>query len=164
MINKKSLIAFIFLTCFAYNANAEDDFKLGNGKYALGFHSGFATFGVAGRVGITDKISAEALLGFTGILSHYGVRGLYTLKQEKMWKAYGFAGAGLWMWDSGFSSLDSETVLGVSGGAGIEYDWRSMGKELPPITWHLELGLGIVNFDNYNFSSFGMGAGGMYHF
>ncbi len=151
-------VAAVVLSLSAVSANAE----IGNGEYAIGFQSGLASYGLVGRVGITDEISAEAVLGFFGVLSHYGVRGLYTLKDEDYWNAYAFGTAGFLTWDGLFKD-ESSVVFG--GGVGIEYDWQAFNEDLPPISWNLELGLGVApGFDDYSFSAFGIGAGLRYKF
>lgn len=157
-IKKTALTAAtVSLSLLTATANAE----IGNGEYALGFQNGFSTAGVAARVGINDEISAEVILGFFGALSHYGVRGLYTLQDEGDWSTYAFGSTGIWTWDS---SYYSETAFGVGAGAGVEWDWRSFNSSLPPITWNIELGLGLVSFDRYNFGAFSFGTGARYHF
>ena len=43
-------IAAALLLMSTYNANAE----IGNGEYAVGWQTGFASMGIAGRVGINE--------------------------------------------------------------------------------------------------------------
>ena len=158
LVGKSAAAAVLLMS--AMNANAE----IGNGEYAVGWQSGFATFGIAGRVGINDKISAEGILGLFGALSNYGVRGLYTFQEKEYWGSYAFGSVGIWSWNSDIYGIDDETAFGFGAGVGIEYDWRAFGYQLPPVSWNLELGLGLVNFENYDFNAFSIGAGARYKF
>lgn len=147
---------------FSMNANAAT--QVGNGKYSLGFQTGFASAGIAARVGLNEQASVEAVLGLFGTLTHIGARVLYTFKDETQWQAYGFGAVGLWMWDSGSPWVSDESAVGLGGGVGVEWDWRTLDPELPPMTWNVELGLGSAKFDNYDFSTTSLGVGFRYHF
>lgn len=132
-------------------------------KYGVGFQGTFPASGISGMIDLTDAITAQAIIGFYGNLKTYAGRGLYRFRKENFWNLYGYGMVGAWSY-----SLvgESETVPGFGAGAGIEYDWRGWNPELPSISWNLELGLGVVNFDkvNYNFSTLLIGAGVHYRF
>ncbi len=156
----KRVVVAAALAVPAMSANAE----IGNSKYAIGFQTGFATYGVVARMALSDKVSAEGVLGLFGPLSHYGARGLYLLKKETYWDAYAFGSAGAWTWKSDLVGIDDETVFGFGAGGGIEYDWRAFNENLPPISWSMEIGFGMIDLDNYDFGGFTFGAGGRYKF
>ncbi len=150
-------VSALFLMLSATPASAE----IGNGEYAVGFHSGFSSAGIAARIGIDDDWDAEGVLGIFGTLNYYGARGLYTLQDDDEWYTYAFGTVGIWTWES---VLIDESVFGFGGGAGVEWDWRSLNSDLPPVTWYGELGLAVASFDSYSFSSFSIGTGFRWHF
>ncbi len=162
-LSPSALIATVFLAS-TVSMNAAAETQVGNGEYSLGFQSSFSSAGFAGRVGLNDKLSAEAFLGLFGMLTHFGARGLYAFKEEAKWSAYGFGTVGVWMWDSGSTWVSDESAIGFGGGAGIEWNWQTLDPELPPVSWNVELGLGTANFDRYDFSNVSLGAGFRYHF
>ena len=133
------------------------------GGYAVGFQSSGVSSGLSGKMEISDEITAQAVLGFFGAVSNYSVRGLYKFNSDEHWDAYGFGSLGMWTWD-GSGGFDDETVFGLGAGVGIEYDWRALAPTLPPVYWNLELGFNIASFDNYDFSSVGIGVGAHYRF
>lgn len=154
-----SLTACLSLSVPAYSLDLGQPLKAGEEKYAIGAQSGFTSYGISMKYRHTDIVTVQGTLGLFGDVQNYGVRGLYTFKDEGLYSLYGFGGLGLWTWDSGVSSIDDETVIGFNAGAGVEYE------VVPKILVSAELGLGVVNFDNYGgFSSLGLGLGAHYRF
>lgn len=67
-------------------------------------------------------------------------------------------------WEGWNYKEKTESVMGFGAGAGIEYDWRALSPNLPPIRWNAEIGLGRVGLEYYNFSTLMFGVGGHYRF
>jgi hypothetical protein len=132
-------------------------------KYAAGFQSTGYSYGLSGKMEISDEITAQGIIGLFGDLSSYSVRGLYNLKSDTHWDAYAYGSAGMWSYDSSFDDFD-ENVFVFGSGVGIEYDWRAFAPELPPVYWNLELGLNVGSFDYYDFSALSFGVGAHYRF
>lgn len=131
------------------------------GTYGVGFQSSFPAWGLSGMMDLNPDVSLQAIIGFLGNLNTFAGRGLYRFHHEDFWNAYGYGMLGLWT----YSLLgQSESAIGFGFGAGLEYDWRGFNEDLPPLFWNLELGVGIVNLDLYNFSSFMLGVGVHYRF
>lgn len=156
MMNKK-VIPVVASAMLAFSTNtlsqSNDDHQWG-----AGFHFGFASGGLSLKYKYSETLTAQGTLGFFGNLKNYGVRGLYTFDDQENYDLYAFGGIGLWQWD-GDIFTDSESVVGFGAGAGIEYMFSGA-----PLAASAEIGLGLVNFDNYNFSSFGIGLGLHYYF
>jgi hypothetical protein len=161
-----SIIAVSLFLLLPFWANAQSTTDVTDPeptKYGVGFQSAFPAYGLSGMMDINEDISVQAIVGFFGSLKTFAARGLYNFQREDYWNLYGFGMLGVWNYSIGSVS---ETVPGFGLGAGISYDWRAFNADLPPLFWNLELGLGIVNFDevNYNFSTFMFGAGVHYRF
>lgn len=131
------------------------------GKFGVGFQSSFPAWGLSGMYDLNRDLSLQAILGFLGDLNTYAGRGVYRFHNDDAWNAYGYGMLGLWT----HTFLNrSYSAVGFGLGAGIEYDWRAFDENLPPLFWNLELGLGFVNLDYYNFSTFMFGVGVHYRF
>lgn len=133
-----------------------------NFRYGVGFQSTFPAWGLSGTMQITDEISGQLILGPFGILNTFAGRGLYSFQEEQYWNLYGYGMLGVWTYN--YIGSRRESSLGIGAGAGIQYDWRAWNDELPPLFWNLELGLGFVNLDHYNFNSVMLGTGVHYRF
>ncbi len=133
-------------------------------RYGVGFQGTFPAWGISGTMMFTDEITGQLILGPFGYLQTYAARGLYQFRDETYWDLYGFGMLGLWTYNYGFNRQSTESSLGLGAGAGIQYDWRAWNDELPPIYWNVELGLGYVNLDRYNFGSVLFGTGVHYRF
>ena len=151
-----SIVAILGLTTQASAA----DFS--NKNLYAGFQSSWPSHGLSVKMDFTDKVTGQAVIGFLGDLNNYSVRGLYKFKKDKFYDMYGYGSLGLWTWDS--SIYASESVVGVGGGAGFEYDLRGLDSSFIPLFVSAELGLNIASFDHYNFSSVGIGVGLHYKF
>jgi hypothetical protein len=163
------LLAILFIPYLLHaQAGQEEVHEVQTFKYGVGFQGTFPASGLSGMMNITDDIAIQAIAGFFGTLRTFSGRGLYKFQQEDYWDLYGYGMLGAWSyrgWTVG-NSRTTETVLGFGAGAGIQYDWRAFNPDLPPIAWNLELGIGIVDFNevNYSFSTFMIGAGVHYRF
>ena len=135
----------------------------GKNIYA-GFQSSWPSHGLSVKMDVTDTITGQAVVGFLGDLNSYAVRGIYKFQKDQYYNMYGFGSVGLWTWDGSYY-YGSESVVGIGGGAGIEYDLRGLGPQMKvPLFVSAELGLNIASFDHYNFSSLGLGVGIHYKF
>jgi len=158
------LISVVFSSAFAQE---RDDLKWG-----AGFQGSFPAYGLSGMMDINETTSVQVILGFFGSLNTYAGRGLYRFKKEDEWEVYGYGMIGIWSYEgvrlrTAFAVENyTETVMGFGAGAGIEYDWRALNPDLPPLFWNIELGIGIVDFNkvDYNFNTLLIGAGVHYRF
>jgi len=148
---KKTLIIAALLTS-TLHANEGD------------IYAGLEWYGLSGKYDVSDKITAQAIVGAWGYgnLTSYTGRGIYKFKQKDDYALYGFGSVTSWTWDNGF---DNESVFGFGAGAGVEYDIRGLNPELPPIYLNADLGLQVASFDRYGgFSTLGLGLGVHYKF
>jgi hypothetical protein len=136
---------------------------LQGGRYGLGVTSSWPAYGVSGTLQLTDKITAEAVLGFFGTVSNFGGRGWYRFNRNVNYDLYGYAGASLYHWGN---QLYDESVLGLGGGVGIEAGLATLlnDETFPPIVVNAEVGMAFADFEYYDFSSFVFGAGVHYRF
>jgi hypothetical protein len=157
-------IAVAIVTMTADRADAQTPADT-TGRFGIGFQSSWPSYGISGIVDVTNRISAQAVVGAFGTVSNFSGRGIYRFMREEIYNLYGFGTGGVWRYNH--VGLD-ESVLGLGGGAGMELDWRRiLGSEetrFPPIFSSLELGIVHANFDVYNFSSFSIGGGIHYRF
>ncbi len=162
--NKAAKMVFIILAgvFFLHSMQAAPAESSDFSGYGIGLQGTFPAWGLSGTYDMDDNISLQAILGFGGAANAYAVRGLYRFKHEQSWNAYGYGSVGLWTyrhWHRG-----SESALGFGAGAGIEYDWRYLNPDLPPLFWNIELGIGIVGLDHYSVSALWIGTGVIYRF
>jgi len=137
----------------------------GKSKYSLGFQSSTETSGISGKMDYTDKIALQGSIGVFGNLTNYSGKGIYKFKSADYWDLYGFGQVGMWVWDGGtYYETQTQTSFGIGGGAGIEWDWRALSKDLPPISWNCEIGFSTASFDFYDYSPIDFGIGGHYRF
>lgn len=114
---------------------------------------------------VSEKLTAEAILGFLGNVSTYSARGWYRFNRNPEYDLYGYAGAGVYRY--GYDILGiNENVLGLGAGVGVEASLAKLfdDEDFPPIFLNTELGLAYANFDYYNFSSLSYGFGIHYRF
>ncbi len=133
------------------------------GRFGVGFTSSWPSYGLSGTLQVNEKITAEAILGFFGTVSNFGGRVWYRFMPDVVYDIYGYGAASMYRYDYIF---DTESVLGIGGGAGIE---ANLGKlfnqeDFPPLFMNWEIGLAFADFKYYNFSSFVFGAGVHYRF
>jgi len=136
-------------------------------QWGVGFHSSFPSYGLSVQYDISDQIVAQGILGAFGTVSNLGARGLYRFQRERVYDLFGYGAVGVWRW-GGSILADSESAVGVGGGAGIELNWQEIitpdDYSFPPIFSSIELGFTTASFRNYNLSGFIMGGGIHYRF
>lgn len=148
------LLFYALSTTFSLANNSE--------KISLGVQSSYLSYGLSAKYDVTDKVTAQGVIGFSGRVNNYSLRGLYDYYTKPNLDVYAFGSVGMWTWDN---YLYDESVVGFGAGTGVEYDLRGIDKDLPAILVSAELGLNIVNFDHYNnFSALGLGLGIHYKF
>lgn len=148
---KKTLILVALLTSTLY-ANEGD------------IYAGLEWHGISGKYDVTDKVTAQAIVGAWGYnnLTSITGRGIYKFKTKDDYSLYGYGSLTSWTWDNGF---DNETVFGFGAGGGIEYDIRRLDRNLPAIYLNADAGLQVASFKNYgSFNTLGLGFGIHYKF
>jgi len=166
---------FLLVSSVALAQGIEDETK----RFGVGFQSSYPAWGISGMMDVADNLSVQGILGMVGDLKTYAGRGIYRFRKEPYWNTYGYGMIGAWSYPGyeieyeyiyGISyptmKKITETVMGFGAGVGIEYDWRALSPNLPPIWFNLEIGLGNVKFKkiDYDFSAFMAGAGAHYRF
>ncbi len=136
---------------------------LQGGRFGLGVTSSWPAYGLSGTMQVSETLTAEALLGFLGTVTNFGGRVWYRFKRDVDYDLYGYGAASLYRYDY---VIDTESVLGLGGGAGIEAGLQRLfdDADFPPIFVNAEVGLAFANFQYYNFSTFIFGAGIHYRF
>lgn len=116
----------VLLVMAASNANAttKDGFKWG-----LGLAGGVGVGGLSGTMDTDGPISYQAIVD---LQPGAAAKLRYAFQREKRYDLYvnGFAG-----WKDGWGS----SGLWAGGGVGVDWDWRSLSPDLPPISWALEI-------------------------
>jgi len=133
------------------------------GPFGVGTASSWPAYGLSGTYLVNERVTAQAVLGFFGTVSSFSGRGWYRFNRNDNYDIYGYAGAGLYRYDSG---IDVESVLGLGAGAGVEVSLAKLfdDEDFPPIFANSELGLSYANFDFYDFSALTFGFGIHYRF
>ena len=132
------------------------------GKYKIGFQASFPSYGLSGIMKVNEKVSVQGVAAPFGEVTTFAVRGLYRFRDEPGWNAYGYGSVGMYNYTAG--SIDENTT-GFGAGVGIEYDWQSrFSEEAPPLTSNIEIGIGSVDLEYYEYSSFSFGVGTHYKF
>jgi hypothetical protein len=136
-----------------------------SGRFGVGLQSSWPSYGLSGIYDMSDQITLQAVVGALGTVTNLGARALYRFNQQEKYNLYGFGTAGLWRYDY---TIDTESVVGFGGGAGIELDWREIispeDGSFPPLYSSFDLGFVLADFDHYNFSGFSFGGGLHYRF
>jgi len=131
------------------------------GKIAVGFQSSWPSYGLSAKYDYSEDITLQGTVGAFGTVTNFGAKALYKFKKEPQYDLYGFVSAGVYKYSGAFFD---ESVVGFGGGAGIEYDLSKLLEGMP-LTISGEVGMSVVNFDNYTgFSAFGLGVGLHYWF
>lgn len=169
-MKKIILQTILFTACFLsfVNASAQD----GNRNLGFGLQSSFPTFGLSAKIGISDRLLAQAIVApFTSAKSKdfgysvnfFGARGNYRLSDpDASVVPYAFAGAGVIRSSLNFMGTKSTTnYLGWSLGAGLEF--------FPGFADNLgvsgELGYGSMNVNSVGVSVSGISLGiGLHYF
>lgn len=148
-------------------------YKNYNTKYGIGGQFTTPVFGVSGMMDINENISAQAIIGFLGDLFMIGGKGLYKFNKDEYWNIYGYGLIGpSWYTTDKYNSTArtyeeiTEFNIMFGGGAGFEYNWKALSESLPDLFWNIELGFGILSFDetDYDISGITFGAGVHYRF
>lgn len=169
---------FCLALTFAQVALAQDGQETtqesNSSKWGVGFQSSWPAWGISGIYDVNELVSAQVVLGAFGSLTVLSGRILYRFNRREAYDLYGFGTLGVWRYTSDVFFFDrglirqTETVLGLGGGGGIELNWQkilaSSTDSFPPLYSTVDLGLGYANFDVYNFSSLWLGVGIHYRF
>lgn len=162
------LIAVLAIAALAIPGTAAaqvDESAESTSRFGIGFQSAWPSYGISGLYDISDRITAQAIVGAFGTVTNFGARGIYRFNLQDGYNIYGFGTAGLWSYDY---IVDTESVIGAGGGVGIELDWRSLlsseESRFPPLFTSIDLGFVLANFDHYNFSGISFGGGLHYRF
>lgn len=125
---------------------------------------GLQWYGLSGKYDITDKITAQGIVGLWGYggLSSITGRINYKFKEKNYYSLYGYGSISSWSWSN---SLYDETVMGFGAGAGAEYDIRGFDKSFIPLFISADLGLRYASFSHYGgFGGLGLDLGVHYKF
>ncbi|HEX7069522.1 MAG TPA: hypothetical protein VF190_01900 [Rhodothermales bacterium] len=173
----------IMLTVLAGSASAQandpasplsSDATVGiqGGKYGVGFASSWPSYGLSGTLQLNETITAEALVGFLGTLSNFGGKVWYRFNRNTNYDLYGYGTVSMLRYK--YTTFDTqlrriretESVLGIGAGAGIEAGIQTLFKDdtLPPIFLNWEIGLSMASFDYFDYSAFIFGGGIHYRF
>ena len=152
----------VLLSAACFTSSHAADSKITKDKFAFGYQYTVESSGLSGRMEISDKLSAQAIVGVFGDVSNYTLRGRYHLATDQKWDAYAYVSAGLYTWED--DDFAGENEFGVGAGIGMEYDWQNLDAGFPPITWSFELDMNTAEFDNYDYSKFAIGIGAHYRF
>ena len=128
-------------------------------------YAGLENYGLSAKYDVTDKITAQAVVGVWGYNSLTAMTGraLYKFKKQDHLDFYGYGDITSWTWKDSY--YGDETVIGFGAGAGAEYDIRGIDPDFIPLYLNLDLGLQVASFDHYGgFSGLGLGVGVHYKF
>ena len=127
-------------------------------------YAGLQWYGLSGKYDVTDKMTAQAIVGLWGYSGLTSVTGriLYKFKEKRDYNLYGYGSVSSWSWSDTFYD---ETVFGFGAGAGGEYDIRGIDRNFIPLFISLDLGIQVASFDHYGgFAGLGLGLGVHYKF
>ncbi len=142
---KKSLVVLALLSV---TANAD------KGDVYLGVQSN----GLSAKYDLSEKMTAQAILGFWGDVSSYTAKLNYKFKKGDHYDLYGYGDAGMLVWDGNYYQK-SESTATFGGGIGGELDLRKFDPEFIALFVNVEAGLSMASFENYSYSAFGWGLG-----
>ncbi len=164
-IMKKAVLAtMLTLATTQVCANDISNTLSKNGIY-LGLQSnGWYAGGLSAKMDLNDKLTGQAILGF-GTFTTVTGRALYKFMKQDHLDVYGYGSLGWWHW-AGDRYWGSENSMTFGAGGGVEYDLRGLGAQFTaPVFVSGELGLNMVNFDNYgSVSALGLNIGIHYKF
>jgi hypothetical protein len=149
---KKSLVVIALLSTAA-NADKGD------------FYAGIENHGLSAKYDVTDKITAQAIIGVWGYgdVTSFTGRGLYKFKEKEDFKFYGYGAISSLTWSNDY--YGDETVIGFGAGAGVEYDIRGLDPEFIPLYINFDVGMEVGSFDHYGgYTGLGWGLGIHYKF
>ena len=150
---KVKVLILLFIFIFSSIAFSQEEKKP---KYGVGFQVSYPAWGISGIMDLTDKISAQVVIGLFGDLNSFIGRVNYKFTGEKFWNVYGYGEIGIWTYPYIEFELEGWVLEGkkkreiapaFGAGAGVEYNWQALSSKLPPVWYRLEIGLGYANFD-----------------
>ena len=123
----------------------------GDSPWAVGLQGGVPLNGLSARYDMSDKLTAQGILGAEIDLAGISGRLNYRFRQEEKYAIFGFGAVSLYSW-SGTSAFAAETAVGFAGGAGVELPWPEIieDDEFPPLLSTVELGYGYAGFSNFS--------------
>ena len=148
---KKSLVVLALLST---TVDAKE------GEFLIGLES----YGLSAKYDVTDKITAQGIVGVWGYdnLTTMTARGLYKFHEKENYDFYGYGAISSWSWDNAYYD---ETVIGFGAGVGAEYDIRGIDPDFIPLYVSADLGFQVASFEHYGgFSGLGIGFGIHYKF
>jgi hypothetical protein len=103
-------------------------------QYGLGLAGGFGVSGISGTMDLGGPTSVQIVAG-NGAMGK--IR--FAFKREEYWDLFvaGYGGVHF--------GWDDDLVAG--GGVGVDWNWQSLDRELPPISFMLEVDLGLIDGD-----------------
>jgi hypothetical protein len=114
----------------------------------IGFQGGLPG-GLSAKKDLNDQVSAQVILDFFGgwgSVTGIGGRVNYDFQQNGSMDVFAYGGAALYTIDFG---IHKESVIGFSGGAGVEWDLQE-GIDIPiPLHLSIDAGIAGINFPNY---------------
>lgn len=140
---------------------ASDDDEIAETRFGIGFQTSIPAWGISGMMNFSPQVSGQAMIGLAGTVQNLTGRVIYRFTRESRYSVYGYGLAGVWTYTGG---LSNQNEAAVGGGAGVEYDLRGLGEELPPLFFNLEIGMAIADFQGYSFNTVTMGSGVHYRF
>lgn len=155
----------LFLLTVSFSAMSQEKYP----RLGVGMQANFPVFGISAKADLTEKHSAQAVLGVLGSVSSYYARYIYNFKEKETeiqitLKPYLYGQAGYFVYDLGKTynlDIDKESVFGFGFGGGLEWYYKPLTKNLK---FNIELGYSKVDFDYYDFKSISFGGGIHYYF
>jgi len=112
-----------------------------SGKFGLGIQLTSPHYGLSGIYNHSEEISFQGVIG-TGYWGSIGGRILYRFEKKEFYNLYGYGALGLYT--QGYSNYYFSSGFSLGAGAGIEYNWKGLSEDLPPVFTNLEAGLSSV--------------------
>jgi hypothetical protein len=135
------------------------------GKLAAGYQYNWLTNGFSAKYNFANHplkgISAQVIIGLLGSINGYIAKANYTMRDEGIWRAYGYGMLGRYTEERWHSS---ESTMGFGAGAGIEHNWQIIDPNLPPIWFSGEVGFTAIEFDRLSTSYTGLTFGFSAHY
>jgi len=125
---------------------------------------GLQWYGLSGKYDLTNKITAQGIVGLWGYSGLTSITGRlnYKFKEQNHYNLYGYGSLTSWSWSD---SYYNETVFGFGIGAGGEYDIRGIDRNFIPLFISADIGLQVASFEHYGgFGGLGIGLGIHYKF
>lgn len=125
---------------------------------------GLQWYGLSGKYDITNKVTAQAIVGMWGYAGLTSITGRvnYKFQEGRFHNFYGYGSLTSWSWND---SYYDETVIGFGVGAGGEYDIRGIDRGFIPLFISADIGLQYASFRYYGgFGGLGLGLGLHYKF